>query len=126
MDQINDFDKVRFDGIFGVGYSQINEFPDLAITLMKKAGIIDKASFSLYLGQSSFEKEEEKSGKIIFGGHDESLFTGRKGFDYFNQSSDKFWSVAINKITVNETEIEMPAGDWSLNPDSGLSFSLFP
>ncbi|XP_053248770.1 chymosin-like [Podarcis raffonei] len=105
------FTKSIYDGILGLGPGRRSSFID---NLMKK-GLLEKDEFSVYLSGKT------DGSMVIFGGIDQSYFTGR-----INWIPVKYqWRIAVDSILVNSKKIACRDGCQALL-DTGTSLLLGP
>lgn len=91
----------RFDGILGLAYNTIsvNHITPPFYNMIDQ-GLVDKKVFSFRLGSS-----EEDGGEAIFGGVDESAFTGK--LHYVPVRRKAYWEVELEKIALGDEELEL-------------------
>ncbi|XP_010136881.1 PREDICTED: embryonic pepsinogen-like, partial [Buceros rhinoceros silvestris] len=112
------FVHVRFDGILGLGY------PNLAVDgiapvfdNMVNASLLDEDLFSVYLSR------ETTGSVIIFGGIDESCFTGP--INWISVSYQSYWQISVDSIIVNSQEVACSGGCQAVI-DTGTSLLTGP
>ena len=91
----------RFDGILGLAYDTIsvNHITPPFYSMINK-GLIDQKVFSFRLGSS-----EEDGGEAIFGGVDESAYSGE--ITYAPVRRKAYWEVELEKISFGSEELEL-------------------
>ncbi len=91
----------RFDGILGLAYDTIsvNHITPPFYTMVNE-GLIDSPVFSFRLGDS-----EEDGGEAIFGGIDDSAYTG--SIHYAPVRRKAYWEVELEKISLGDEELEL-------------------
>ncbi|KFO10939.1 Embryonic pepsinogen, partial [Balearica regulorum gibbericeps] len=97
------FVHVKFDGILGLGY------PNLAadgitpvFDNMVNESLLEENLFSVYLSR------EMTGSVVIFGGIDESYFTG--SINWISVSYQGYWQISMDSIIVNSQEIACSGG----------------
>lgn len=97
LDTAND----RFDGILGLAYDTIavNHITPPFYDMINQ-GLIKDQVFSFRLGSS-----EEDGGEAIFGGIDESAFTGK--LEYLPVRRKAYWEVELEKVAFGDDELEL-------------------
>uniref|UniRef100_A0A670IZZ9 Peptidase A1 domain-containing protein n=1 Tax=Podarcis muralis TaxID=64176 RepID=A0A670IZZ9_PODMU len=110
------FVNMTFDGILGLAYPSLSEEKATPFfdSLMKE-GLLEKHQFSVYLSRGS---------EFIFGGIDQSHYTGRINWIPVNYQSG-FWQIALDSILVDGTEIACKGGCHGII-DTGTSLLLGP
>ena len=90
----------RFDGILGLAYDTIsvNHITPPFYSMINK-GLIDQKVFSFRLGSS-----EEDGGEAIFGGVDESAYSGE--ITYAPVRRKAYWEVELEKVAFGDDEVE--------------------
>ena len=91
----------RFDGILGLAYDTISVnhiVPPFYQMINQK--LIDSPVFSFRLGSS-----EEDGGEAIFGGIDDSAYTGK--LDYVPVRRKAYWEVELEKVSLGDDELEL-------------------
>ncbi|CAL1700682.1 unnamed protein product [Somion occarium] len=91
----------KFDGILGLAYDTIsvNHITPPFYNLINK-GLIDSPVFSFRLGSS-----EEDGGEAIFGGVDESAYSG--ALVYAPVRRKAYWEVELNQVTLGDDVLEL-------------------
>ena len=91
----------RFDGILGLGYDSIsvNHITPPFYSMINK-GLIDQKVFSFRLGSS-----EEDGGEAIFGGVDESAYSGE--ITYAPVRRKAYWEVELNGVSLGDDILEL-------------------
>jgi len=111
----------KFDGIFGLGYDRISVkgvVPPFYNMINQE--LLDEPIFSFWLSDAN--KVQEVGGELVFGGSDQSHFTGdihwapvrRKGY----------WEVELEKVAFDGEEIDME--DTGAAIDTGTSLLAVP
>ena len=104
----------RFDGILGLAYDTIavNHITP-PFYYMVNEGLVDSPVFSFRLGSS-----EEDGGEAIFGGIDETAYTG--DIDYAPVRRRAYWEVELEKVALGDDELELENTGAAI--DTGQSF----
>ncbi|XP_006025346.1 embryonic pepsinogen-like [Alligator sinensis] len=112
------FTYTKFDGILGLGY------PDLAVgglipvfDNMMTENVVQQHLFSVYLSQ------EQNGSVVIFGGIDESYFTGP--IHWIPVSYQRYWQIPLDSIIVNGKVIACESGCQTI-VDTGTSLVAGP
>lgn len=108
----------RFDGILGLAYDTIsvNHITPPFYSMINK-GLLDQPVFSFRIGSS-----EEDGGEAIFGGIDESAFTGK--LDYVPVRRKAYWEVELEKVAFGDDELELENTGAAI--DTGTSLIALP
>jgi hypothetical protein len=85
----------KFDGILGMAFGvlSVNHVPTPFDNLVSQ-GLVDKAEFSFYLGNSN-----EDAGELLLGGTDPAYYTG--DITYVPLSSPTYWEITLDDCVVN-------------------------
>ena len=85
----------------GLGYDTIsvNHITPPFYNMVNK-GMLDQPIFSFRLGSS-----EQDGGEAIFGGIDESAYTGK--IDYVPVRRKAYWEVELEKVAFGDDELEL-------------------
>ncbi|KFV16812.1 Embryonic pepsinogen, partial [Tauraco erythrolophus] len=112
------FVHVKFDGILGLGY------PNLAVggimpvfDNMVNESLLEENLFSVYLSR------DMTGSVVIFGGIDESYFTG--SINWISISYQGYWQISMDSIIVNSQEVAC-SGGWQAIVDTGTSLVAGP
>ncbi|XP_042740013.1 embryonic pepsinogen [Lagopus leucura] len=112
------FVHVKFDGILGLGY------PSLAadgitpvFDNMVNESLLEQNLFSVYLSR------ETMGSMVIFGGIDDSYFTG--SINWIPVSYQGYWQISMDSIIVNKQEIACSSGCQAII-DTGTSLVAGP
>lgn len=91
----------RFDGILGLAYDTIsvNHITPPFYSMINH-GLVNSPVFSFRLGSS-----EEDGGEAIFGGIDESAYTGK--ISYAPVRRKAYWEVELEKVKFGDDELEL-------------------
>ena len=91
----------RFDGIMGLAYDTIsvNHIVPPFYQMMNQK-LVDSPVFSFRLGSS-----EDDGGEAIFGGIDESAYTGK--LEYVPVRRKAYWEVELEKVSLGDDELEL-------------------
>ncbi|CAG8562590.1 9954_t:CDS:10 [Ambispora gerdemannii] len=111
----------RFDGIFGLAHDKIavqGVVPPFYHMVNRK--IIDEPIFSFWL--SDAEKNKEVGGELVFGGYDESRFTG--DIHWADVRRPFYWEVELEKVIFGGDEVEFE--DTGAAIDTGTSLIAVP
>ena len=108
----------RFDGILGLGYDTIsvNHITPPFYSMVNQ-GLLDAPVFSFRLGSS-----EEDGGEAIFGGIDESAYSGK--IDYVPVRRKAYWEVELEKVAFGDDELELDNTGAAI--DTGTSLIALP
>lgn len=87
---------------------------------MVNRGLIDEPIFSFWL--SDTEKDKENGGELIFGGIDESRFTGDIHWAHVRRKG--YWEVDLEKIVFDGEDVEMENTGAAI--DTGTSLIAMP
>jgi hypothetical protein len=108
-----------------LGFNELSDgFPTLIDTLYNQ-GIIEKRTFSFYLGDY---KNNEKS-ELLIGGHDP--YYQQEKLTYSNVIDEYYWAVKIDELYFNNIEIGIYDDGWNQESplkgiiDSGTSLIYF-
>ncbi|XP_040276550.1 pepsin A-like [Bufo bufo] len=83
----------HFDGILGLGYPILSVSGTAPVfDNMWSEGLIPEDIFSVYLSR-------EKSSVVVFGGVDDSLYSG--SLHWVPVTHERFWQITINSVTLN-------------------------
>ena len=108
----------RFDGILGLGYDTISvEGVVPPFYQMVNQGLLDKAVFSFYLGDSA-----SNGGEVAFGGVNPDHYEGR--ITYAPVRRRGYWEVSLNKIAFGDEELELKSTGAAI--DTGTSLIAMP
>mmetsp|Transcript_40746 Transcript_40746/g.36177 ORF Transcript_40746/g.36177 Transcript_40746/m.36177 type:complete len:96 (+) Transcript_40746:376-663(+) len=90
VENVTYFDMDHVDGILGLGpRPEDNKF---LVEDMKEAGLISKASFSIFLNKGS----NHPKGALVFGEHnDRYLPSTSSAFSYAKRTKDYYWSTGL-------------------------------
>ncbi|KAI0723305.1 endopeptidase [Earliella scabrosa] len=108
----------KFDGILGLAYDTISVnhiVPPFYQMINQK--LIDSPVFSFRLGSS-----EEDGGEAIFGGIDDSAYTGK--LDYVPVRRKAYWEVELEKVSLGDDELELENTGAAI--DTGTSLIALP
>jgi len=113
------------DGILGLGYQSIAVGGVVPVfDMMMQQHLLKDNVFSVFLDSFPEQPEKDKS-CIIFGGVDESLYTGE--FTYVPVSSKTYWQVSISQIFVgNQTLNACSISSCNAIIDTGTSIIFGP
>lgn len=91
----------RFDGILGLAYDTIsvNHITPPFYNMINH-GLIDSKVFSFRLGS-----DDSDGGEAIFGGIDESAFTGK--LQYAPVRRKAYWEVELNQVSLGDDVLEL-------------------
>jgi saccharopepsin len=108
----------KFDGILGLAYDTIsvNHIVPPFYNMLNQ-GLLDEPVFSFRLGSS-----EEDGGDAIFGGIDESAYTGK--IQYVPIRRKGYWEVELEKIGFGDEELELESTGAAI--DTGTSLIVMP
>ncbi|KAG6831591.1 hypothetical protein H0H92_009064 [Tricholoma furcatifolium] len=108
----------KFDGILGLAYDTIsvNHIVPPFYSMIDK-GLLDQPVFSFRIGSS-----EEDGGEAIFGGIDETAYTGK--IDYVPVRRKAYWEVELSKVSFGDDELELDNTGAAI--DTGTSLIALP
>jgi len=108
----------KFDGIMGLAYDTISVNQMVpAFYEMKNQGLIDSAIMSFRVGPS-----EEDPGTAVFGGIDDSLYTGK--ITYVPVRRKAYWEVEMEALTFGDETLELENTGAAI--DTGTSLIAMP
>ncbi|KAJ7682764.1 aspartic peptidase A1 [Mycena polygramma] len=108
----------KFDGILGLAYDTISvNHITPPFYSMINAGLIDEPVFSFRIGSS-----EEDGGEAIFGGIDDSAYTGK--INYVPVRRKAYWEVELTKVKFGDDELELESTGAAI--DTGTSLIALP
>ncbi|OCH87656.1 endopeptidase [Obba rivulosa] len=107
----------KFDGILGLAYNTISvNYITPPFYSMVHQELLDNAVFSFKLGDAPF------GGEAIFGGIDESAYTGK--IVYAPVRRQAYWEVELDKVTMGDQVFELQ--DTGAAIDTGTSLIALP
>jgi len=108
----------KFDGILGLAYDTIsvNHITPPFYEMVNK-GLLDEPVFSFRLGSS-----EEDGGEALFGGIDDSAYTGQ--ITYVPVRQRAYWEVELEKVAFGSEELELENTGAAI--DTGTSLIALP
>ncbi|TYJ57699.1 hypothetical protein B9479_001553 [Cryptococcus floricola] len=108
----------KFDGILGLGYNTIsvNHMVPPFYSMLDQ-NLLDEPVFSFRLGDS-----EEDGGEAIFGGVDESAYTGK--LQYVPVRRKGYWEVEVESLGFGDEELELEGTGAAI--DTGTSLIVLP
>ncbi|CAG8477506.1 4373_t:CDS:2 [Ambispora leptoticha] len=107
----------RFDGIFGLAHDKISVkgvVPPFYHMVNRK--LIDEPIFSVWLNDA--EKDKEVGGELVFGGTDESRFTG--DIHWAPVRRPYYWEVVLEKVIFGKDEVEFENTGAAIDTGSSL------
>lgn len=108
----------RFDGILGLAYNTISvNHITPPVYKMIDNELLDSNVFSFRLGTS-----EEDGGEAIFGGIDETAFTG--SLHYVPVRRKAYWEVELEKISLGDDEVELENAGAAIDTGSYCTYFL--
>ncbi|CAB4386262.1 unnamed protein product [Rhizophagus irregularis] len=111
----------RFDGIFGLGYDTISVKGVVPpFYHMVNQRLIDEPIFSFWL--SDADKDNSVGGELVFGGADESRFTGNIHWAPIRRKG--YWEIELEKVVFDGEDVEME--DTGAAIDTGTSLLAVP
>ncbi|GBC52225.2 aspartyl proteinase [Rhizophagus irregularis DAOM 181602=DAOM 197198] len=111
----------RFDGIFGLGYDTISVKGVVPpFYHMVNQRLIDEPIFSFWL--SDADKDNSVGGELVFGGADESHFTGNIHWAPIRRKG--YWEIELEKVVFDGEDVEME--DTGAAIDTGTSLLAVP
>ncbi len=83
-----------FDGILGLGFVgiSVNGVPPVFDNMVEQ-GLVSEPVFSFWLNR---DYEDDVGGQLIFGGSDESLYTGDFIYHDVVDNGDDYWKIQAN------------------------------
>jgi len=112
------FVNVPYDGILGLGYPALAEGVKPWFDNIMDTGVLDANVMSFYLGQSFTEGVD---GEVLFGGIDDSYYTGE--IKYVDVSQKAYWEFIVDEVAVGSTSIE---SSFSAIADTGTTVIVGP
>ncbi|KIJ43148.1 hypothetical protein M422DRAFT_170318 [Sphaerobolus stellatus SS14] len=108
----------KFDGILGLAYDTIavNRMTPPFFHMVNK-NLIDQKVFTFCLGSS-----ENDGGEVVFGGIDESHYTGN--ITYVPVRQKAYWEVELQKVKFGDEELELENTGAAI--DTGTSLIVLP
>jgi len=108
----------KFDGILGLAYDTIsvNHIVPPFYSMINN-GLVDSKVFSFRLGSS-----EEDGGEAIFGGIDESAYSGKLFYAPVRRKA--YWEVELQKVSLGDDELELENTGAAI--DTGTSLIALP
>ncbi|XP_056217583.1 embryonic pepsinogen-like [Falco biarmicus] len=112
------FVHVAFDGILGLGYPNLaaDEITPVFDNMVNER-LLEENVFSIYLSR------ETTGSVVIFGGIDESYFTG--SINWISVSYQGYWQISMDSIIVNSQEVACGGGCQAI-VDTGTSLVAGP
>ncbi|XP_040472495.1 embryonic pepsinogen-like [Falco naumanni] len=112
------FVHVAFDGILGLGYPNLaaDEITPVFDNMVNER-LLEENVFSVYLSR------ETTGSVVIFGGIDESYFTG--SINWISVSYQGYWQISMDSIIVNSQEVACGGGCQAI-VDTGTSLVAGP
>ena len=114
------FASAKYDGILGLG------FPSIAVAGVKPVfnemidqKVITEPLFSIYLQKNG---QQESKGEIIFGGIDNTKYTG--DLTYVPVSQEGYWQFSLDGLTVDDEELCKDG--WEAIASTGTPFIAGP
>ncbi|KAK9685600.1 aspartic proteinase precursor [Basidiobolus ranarum] len=118
--ELDFFEKVEFDGIFGLGFDQITSIDHATpLTNMMKQGQLDQPIFSVWLNN---KYTEASGGELLFGATDKNRYTGT--IDYFPVVREGYWEIEIDGTQINDLLVPTVARTAAI--DTGTSLIVMP
>ncbi|KAF9197637.1 hypothetical protein BGZ49_001842 [Haplosporangium sp. Z 27] len=115
------------DGILGLGIDTSSQVGNIRppITSMLSQNEIEQGVVSVWLNKASNQDASlSDGGRFIFGGIDESLYTGK--ITYVPLTSTKDWQITIDQLFIGRKELSLSMAASSAIVDTGSSYILFP
>ncbi|AET38129.1 proteinase A Ecym_2396 [Eremothecium cymbalariae DBVPG len=111
----------QFDGILGLAYDglAVNHIVPPFYEAVHQ-GLLDEPVFAFYL--SDEKKGDSLAGEVVFGGYDETKFTGE--ISWLPVIRKAYWEVELNSITLGSQKFQLQNYGGAL--DTGTSFITFP
>lgn len=107
VNKLTKFDDLPTDGIVGLAFSELNSNYNTLVQSMVKSGIINSATFSLFLSDNNYDhKDEEESSMLIFGESNLKKYSKDQSFTELNIISSGYWSVILTRIEINDEIIK--------------------
>lgn len=93
------FEKHKFDGILGLGFSDLSEFKMKTLFhQMIEQNLVQQSLFSLYLSD-----QDTRESSLMFGSMDESLMQADT-LHYVPLTKARYWQFRLNNITITEND----------------------
>ncbi|KAG0209054.1 hypothetical protein BGX28_000154 [Mortierella sp. GBA30] len=115
-----------FDGLLGLGFDSNSEIGAATlVTNMVVQGQLDEPVVSVWLNKASDQdKSLSNGGQFIFGGIDQSLYTGSITFLPVTSADD--WQITVDQIFIGRKELPISSSSSKAIVDTGSSYILFP
>lgn len=111
-----EFDRVKWDGIMGLGFSSPKDKIVSPLTNFQRAGLISERRFSLRLRMDG--------GELTIGGVNEEQFTGKMHF--FSVTGGPHWQIRIDAVSVETAKFQLCNGGCDAILNSGTSLIAGP
>nr|CAG8543274.1 12895_t:CDS:2 [Entrophospora candida] len=109
----------RFDGIFGLAYDRISVNGVVPpFYHMVNRGLVDEPIFSFWINDGG----DENGGELVFGGVDESHFTG--DIHWAPVKRKAYWEVALERVVFGGEDVELENTGAAI--DTGTSLMAIP
>ncbi|KAF9929348.1 hypothetical protein BGZ67_006384 [Mortierella alpina] len=117
---------LEFDGMLGLAFDSNSEIGAATpVTNMMLQGQLDEPVVSVWLNKASNQdKSLSNGGQFIFGGVDDSLFTG--AITYLQVTSADDWQVTVDEVHIGRKELPLSSSSAKAIVDTGSSYILFP
>ena len=100
-----DLQGMAADGILGMGFPELSDMSLPLVYTMFKENIIETPLFSVYLSNNEFgQANESLKSNVIFGGFDEKTYA-KGNIDYIPLIYTGYWSVKLDKISLDDEDI---------------------
>lgn len=120
-----DMEGMKADGIMGMAFKELSEGSKPVVQTMADSGVIESASFSVYIGDNDYDRKNEKiTSNVIFGGHDIEKYSLDSSFKYIDLIKTGYWSVPLDQIIVENSKIAKKTSIAIL--DTGTSLLVGP
>lgn len=108
----------KFDGLLGLGFKSISQYNiPTPFEAMVELGLVTEPVFAFYLQQ-----DESSTGELVFGGVDESHFTGQ--LVDVPLTSESYWEVQMDSLSI--AGYSVTSGPQKVIIDSGTSLLAGP
>ncbi|KAF9958071.1 hypothetical protein BGZ72_000936 [Mortierella alpina] len=117
---------LEFDGMLGLAFDSNSEIGAATpVTNMMLQGQLDEPVVSVWLNKASNQdKSLSNGGQFIFGGVDQSLYTG--SITYVQVTSSDDWQVTVDEVHIGRKELPLYSSSARAIVDTGSSYILFP
>ncbi|ORY07604.1 peptidase A1 [Basidiobolus meristosporus CBS 931.73] len=118
--ELDFFEKVEFDGIFGLAFEQISSINhSTPLTNMIKQNQLDEPVFSVWLNG---KYTEGSGGELLFGAIDRNRYSG--DISYFPVVREGYWEIKLDGAQIKNSRIPSVARTAAI--DTGTSLIVMP